>query len=237
MNRTIAIIIAVLVLASAGWWGWSRIQVRSGEEAPADITPGGPAPKPDTAPEAAAPQPTENVVTPSADEPSAAPVDDAAPVPTPAPRDAELPPETGSAEAREAEAVAEAAIAAADARARAEDTARAERRAMEAAREQLLAVLTPHLTPERFSTEAIRDALAALPPADSMAVGQARARLVSAIEEILTEAESDRTPNAAEAQQPDSDTGDSASPAPPATPAPSPELDPQPVISRIMQLF
>ena len=215
MNRTVAIIIAALVLASAGWWGWTRPDLLPGSGAETDTpAPARPAPRPEEA-------------APPAIAPEAAPAPDtgpAAPIPTPAPQDAALPPETGSEAAREVEAVAEAAIAAADARARAEATARAERQAMQAAQAESRQALSPFLTVTSFSSAAIRDALAALPAPASPAIGQARARLTREIAAILDEADM----AAGEA-------GSATALTPPDTAAAA--FRPAPFITRIEQLF
>lgn len=176
MNRTVAIIIAALVLASAGWWGWTRPDLLPGST-PDTPAPTRPAPRPVAAtPHTATPEP----------EPEPQP---AGPVPTPAPQDAALPPETGSEAARETEAVAEAAIAAADARARAEATARAEHQAVEAAQAELRQALSPFLTATGFSSATMRDRLSTLPAPASAAIGQARDRLLREIAAILDEAD------------------------------------------------
>ena len=58
MNRTVAIIIAALVLASAGWWGWTRPDLLPGSGAETDTpAPARPAPRPEeAAPPAIAPE-------------------------------------------------------------------------------------------------------------------------------------------------------------------------------------
>lgn len=185
MPRLIAVIVALLALLGAGWWGWSNpdllpesLRTRLPDRAPT-VTATRPVPRP--APVTPAPVP---VPVPAA---PASPL-------TPAPQDAPLPPETGSAMAVETERVAEAAIAAANARARAEATARAEADALAAARHQLSATLDPLLTAQAFDAAAIRAQLTALPAATSPLIGQKRAEIMAEITTALSEAEAPAMP-------------------------------------------
>ena len=225
MNRTVAIIAAMLLLASAGWWGWARPDLLpagvDGEEGAATAPATAEAPQPETPPAG------ENAEPPEAPAP-----EPDTPALTPAPRDAELPPETGSALARETEAVAEAAIAAADARARAEATARAERLALEAAQTELRAALQPFLNPAGFSAAAIRDAIAALPASDGPLVMQMRGRLTGQISAILETAELASLPGPAAdpAEDAAEDAGSEVD-------TPSPPFDPEPYIDLIERLL
>lgn len=187
MPRLIAIIVALLALLGAGWWGWSNpdllpesLRVRLPDRAPT-VTATRPVPRP--APVTPAPAPA----------PVPVPAAPASPL-TPAPQDAPLPPETGSAMAVETERVAEAAIAAAAARARAEATARAEADALAAARDQISAALDPLLTAQAFDAAAIRVRLAALPAATSPLIGQKRAEIMAEITTALSETEAPAMP-------------------------------------------
>lgn len=225
MNRTVAIIAAILLLASAGWWGWTRSDLLPGESGDASALTPAPAETAAEAPQSDPPPAGENA------EPSDAP-EPATPALTPAPRDAELPPETGSALARETEAVAVAAIAAADARARAEATARAERLALEAAQSELRAALQPFLRPDVFSALAIRDAIAALPAVESPLVMRMRERLAGEIAAILETPESASQP--AIAADPAEGAGEDAGSG---TAAPALPIDPETYIDLIERLL
>lgn len=240
MNRTLAIIIAVLVLASAGWWGWTRPDLLPGVQADREPRDSVTAPTQTTAPPSDAPSPSPDAEAEPAQEPPAP--EPQTPAQTPAPRDAALPPESGSALARETEAVAEAAIAAADARARAEAQARAERLALEAAQDQLKAALSPMLTPAGFSTDALRGAITALPAPDTDLAGQARNRLLAEIDAILTEAETAERDAAARPPTltptlPEGLPAIAVSGASTLSAGPAPVFRPDPFISRIEQLF
>lgn len=211
MNRTIAIVIALLLLASAGWWGATRPD-RGGDTGVQDESPAA-LPGPDAEP-ATDPAPTTD---PAPAEPRPAPA------PTPAPVDAALPPETGSELAQQTERAALAAIAAADARARAEATARAERRAREAAEAELRPLLTPLLDGARFSTAAIRAAIASLPPAPDAQAARARARLTDEITAVLDAADAAEAGAGTEAR-----TGTRTEAAP---------FDPAPYIAQIRRIL
>lgn len=227
MNRTAAIIAAILLLGSAGWWGWTRSDLLPEAVAPETL----PEAPPETVPE---PGPEPEAV-PAPTPPALPPAQPEAPVPTPPPVDAELPPETGSDMARETEAVAEAAISAADARARSEATARAERLAAETANAEIRQALAPFLNEAGFSAPAIRAALSSLQARDGTAenegnalIDQARARLAQAVTAILDEAEAAEaaapmpTGTAATGTAAEAPIGDTASAAPaaPFNPAP-----------------
>ncbi|SDE12673.1 hypothetical protein SAMN05421538_10499 [Paracoccus isoporae] len=196
MNRTIALILAALVLLGAGWWGWQIARPGSERASPEPETVGTPDSVPADAPgpvpemaetdaaAEAAPQDADAVPEPPAPQDTASP---AVPADTPPPRDAELPPETGSEMAILTERAAEAVIAAADARARAEATAQAEAAIRVAVLDEVSARLEPALSADRFDTGDIRARLSehgeTLDPLAQRIHGQ----LFATIDAVLTE--------------------------------------------------
>ncbi len=209
MHRLIAIIIALLLFGSAGWWGWNHPErlpaalrdrlPSSGDMASGDDGPGASRPQPrpaSTAEAASAPAPdlSPDIADPreSAPDPDVVPAEQSA---TPAPVDAPLPPEKGSDMAIETERVAEALIAAADSRARIEATARAEARATESAKAMLNAVLSPLLRGDSLSPPEIRAAVESLPPAPDPLIAQKRAMLIAEIETIMATATPPQEPD------------------------------------------
>ena len=236
MNRTVAIIIAALAVIGAGWWGLSRTEPPEqevSEEAMPEAEP-----VEDTPTEANNPADEAQSDLPADVAPAPAePEEPAEPVQTPAPQDAALPPETGSQMAQETESVAEAAIAAADARAEEEATERAEMLAQQVARDELAEALSPLMTVQGFSTEAIRAAISALPQTDDPMLTQARTDIVAEVEAILEDADNAERSSSAPAALPGDNDEPTEQVAEADTAAAAESFDPAPYINRIEQLF
>ncbi|MFV0409905.1 MAG: hypothetical protein ACK5LJ_09480 [Paracoccus sp. (in: a-proteobacteria)] len=205
MNRMIALTIAILVLLSAGWWGWSssdfwpQLWRRDALQVPPGLS-ARPPMRPVAAADPAAPMPEAVPSPPPLISPRLSVPAGAEPPLTPAPQDTPLPPETGSAAAREIETIAEVAINAADIQARAEATARTERLAHEAAQADLAAALAPVLTADDFAPTAIRARLASLPVLSDPLTARARSALADQIIAILPDegAATEASPTAAD---------------------------------------
>ena len=177
MPRLIAVIVALLALLGAGWWGWSNPDLLP-ESLRAHLPPA----RPEIAATRPMPRPAPAPAPAPAVQPPPAPV----PALTPAPQDAPLPPETGSTMAIETERVAEAAIAAADARAEAQALARAEAEALQAAKTRLSEALAPLLA-AGADPAAIRAGLARLTPPPDPLAARVQSGLVAEIAALLAE--------------------------------------------------
>ncbi|MFD1797562.1 hypothetical protein FQV27_11615 [Paracoccus aurantiacus] len=245
MRRLIAIVIIMLLLGGAGWWGWTHPDALPGalrdklpplaeETAPSATDPSGPSTEAMTEPAQAQADPAipDDAASSRSDTAGTAAATATEPTPTPAPMDAPLPAQTGSAMAVETERVAEAVIAAADSRARAEATARAEEAALDTARADLRDVLAPYLDAQAFDSAAMRNALSAPPSSDDMLVAQQRNRLAAQVEAILSDADRDAA-NAIRAAA----TGAAARAALPDSTPPLQGYDPSAQLARLRELL
>lgn len=250
MNKAFVVVSGIIVLAGAGWLGWSYSDFISPGHNTLGTTESNESPDRGTSapPETRNKPPETNVSLPVADSvPEASQTIPHQITPTPAPRDVELPPETGSAAAQETERTAEAAIAAANARARGEATERAERNAMDIVQAELDKILEPLLRQDQFSPDAIRAALENLPDSNNPLVIRIRERFIARISDIALEARTaqdkiqqdqlnqNNIANTVNRTFSTSTTADSEGDA--ATQAKLSPFDPAPYIARIKELF